>query len=275
MPTPAVQDTPAPADVGTLPLPAVATAAAAATGRKVGQQVGQAAGQAAASILMGFAAFLASERDKHRQWVLTNLGAAGRTNDVEQVLAQEMQLEDAFAKASSERVSAGIEKAMQITDPAQRSAAISQVLADEERYSRQRDEAMAARAQAAMTRLGLRSTSPSGAFWKLGTAQHHTPGCRFMSEKFWPWAVLDRVHPPRHYGCTSSLHSFGEALNSGWMTAGDVPDTQQAIRAAAGVVMQEAEADALIAEVMLREQLVEAGAHVDTLARVPFRGLHG
>lgn len=271
MASPAVQ---VPPDAGLIP-PAVATAAAAATAKKVTGTTGQAAGQATAAIMLGFAAFLARMREQHRQWLLTNLGAPGRTNDVDQVVAQEMQLEDTFAKASSERVAAGLEVAMKIKDPEQRSAAIQQVLADEERYSRQRDEAMAARAQAAMTRMLLRTDSPLGSFWRLGTAQHHTPGCRFMAGKFWPWAVLDRVHPPRHYGCTSTLHGLGEALNAGWMTLGDVPDTRAAIRSAAGVVMEAEEAQALFSELDVRERLIEQGVDPRGLITVEFRGIGG
>lgn len=225
-----------------------------------------------AVLLAALTSFLAALREMHRRWLVRELGSYGHKDDVAAVIAQEMLLEDAFATASLARVQAALPAALAISDPAQRAAAVQRIFADEDRYAQQRSEAMAARAIAAMGRARLRRESPLGAFWRLGFAQHHTDGCEFMADKFWPWAVLDRVHPPRHYGCTSSLHSFGEAIHAGWMKPSDVPDPARAVRAAAGVVMEQQDADAVLRELVVRERLLEAGIDADVLALCPFRG---
>lgn len=247
-------------------------AAAAATGASATGIV--ASGVAAAQIMTGFIAFLAALREQHREWLARQLAARGGTpDDIAQVLATEMQLEQEFARNAADRVASKLPAALAITDPQLRAQAIQQILDDEKRFAQQRDEAMAARAYAAIARAKVRRVSPLGAFWQLGHAQNHTAGCLFMAGKFWPWAVLDRVHPPRHYGCTSSLISYGAALRGGLMTPGDVPDTAAAVRAAAGVVMEADEAEAVLAEVLIRDRLVEQGVSALALARIPFRGM--
>lgn len=226
---------------------------------------------AAAAILGGFVSWLAQLRAQHQAWLTAELGSyGGQRDDVAEVARQEMVLEQEFAKNAADRLASAMPQALRIKDPDERQAKIRQLLADEERYARQRAEAMVARAIAAVTRSQLRQVSPLGAFWKLGHAQKHTEACKFMAGKFWPWAVLDRVHPPRHYGCTSSLHSYGEAILEGWMRPSDVPDTRDAVRAASGVVMEADEADALLAELDVRDQLLEMGMDV---AAIPFAGV--
>jgi hypothetical protein len=94
--------------------------------------------------------------------------------------------------------------------------------AREERYARQRDEAMAARAFAAVDRVVLREQSPTGAFWKLDpTVIEHTAGCLFMGGRFWPWQVLDRVHPPRHAGARVGCSATVRRSHDGLLSPGD------------------------------------------------------
>lgn len=86
--------------------------------------------------------------------------------------------------------------------------------------------------------------------------------CLIMGGRFWPWAVLDRVHPPRHPGCPCRLVGYGEAVKLGMMGAGDVLDVRDAIAQAAHVVMEfDAEAaeglDRELALLELRDVLIE------------------
>jgi hypothetical protein len=100
--------------------------------------------------------------------------------------------------------------------------------------------------------------------------KEHTAGCLIMGGKFWPWSVLDRVHPPRHPGCPCRLLSYGEAVASGDMKAGDVPNVADAVKDARGVVMEAAVADSILEELDLRDRLIEAGlATPEGLSRIP------
>jgi len=226
--------------------------------------------------MAAFVQWLSALREQHRAWLATELGGyTANRDDVAETIAREMVLEDEFAKNAADRVAGKLPTALAIADPAQRRDAIRQIFADEERFQRQRGEAMAARALAALERLRVRRASPAGAFWRLGLAHKHTEGCLRMAGRFWPWAVLDRVHPPRHYGCTSSLHSYDEAVGSGWMRPGDVPDVRDAIRQASGVMM-EGEADRLLAELDVRDALVERGlVDAGALEAIDLRGVAG
>lgn len=248
----------------------VAAAAAKAT-PELSTLAGPAA-MVAAGIIAGMISFLARVREANRAWLTRELGRHSTVpDDIASTVQAEMQLEQVFAQRSADRLAKALPVALRLP-PAEREAKVRQILADEERFARQRSEAMAARAIAAVTRHALRRESPLGAFWQLGLAHKHTEGCKFMAGKFWPWAVLDRVAPPRHYGCTSSLHGFGEAIANGWMSAGDVPDPSAAIRAAAGVVMEQEQADGLLRELELRGRLIEAGVHESALSSIEFEG---
>lgn len=249
-------------------------AAGAGVAGQAAQVAGGAAAMLAGGIVTALISFLARVREQRRAWLTRELGRySSSPADIASVVQAEMQLDEVFAQRSADRLAKGLPVALAIADPKVREAKVRQLLADEERYARQRSEAMAARAFQAVGRYALRRESPLGAFWKLGHATKHTEGCKFMAGKFWPWPVLDRVHPPRHYGCTSSLHGFGEAIAAGWMTAGDVPDASSAIRAAAGVVMEAEQAEGLLRELALRDRLIEGGVHESALAEIAFVGV--
>lgn len=230
-----------------------------------------------AGILAAFVKFLVALREQHRAALVRELGRySTSSNEITQTVQDEMRLETEFAKNAADRLAKQLPGALEIKDPHERQRRVAQILADEERYAGQRGEAMFARAIAALTRFTLKAQSPAGAFWRLGTAQHHTPGCLTMADKFWPWEVLSRVHPPRHYGCTSSLHGYGEAILNGWMTPSDVPDTRAAIAAAQGVeMMSEEDVTALLLELDVRDRLLEAGlVSAEALQSIDLKGVH-
>lgn len=196
----------------------------------------------AAAILAALVAFLAAQRGRAREWLMEELRRRQPSvalDDVAALVAEEERLGQEFERRSLDRFSRGVASALTISDRAKREAAIRTLTDAEQRYSRQRDEAMAVRAFAAVDRVVLRSSSPQGAFWRLDpTVTEHTAGCLAMGGKFWPWAVLDRVHPPRHHGCPCRLLGYGEAIAEGLMAPGDVVDVKAAVRRAAHVLME-------------------------------------
>lgn len=156
-----------------------------------------------------------------------------------------------------------LDRARRIDGPRER--AVRAVLNAEQRYTAQHASAVMARGVAAGERLNLKRISPTGAFWKLDPfVREHTAGCLIMGDKFWPWIILDRVHPPRHSACPCRLISYAQALTDGLLTPDRVPDDRTAVRLAAGVMM-ESDAEALL--VLLR--LEELG---DPAAQLVLRG---
>lgn len=226
---------------------------------------------ASASVIAGLVAFLSAVRTRDQAWLQTELSKRGPVNDVAAVIAEEGERADAFAEGVARRVGADIGTALALPDPKMREAAVQSIMAREQRFARMRSEAMAARAFAAISRSSIRRDSPQGAFWKLSPlVREHTAGCLIMGGKFWPWAVLDRVHPPRHPGCPCKLLSFGEAVAAGDMRAGDVPDVAAAVKEASGVVMEAAEAQAILDEIELRDRLAESGMiSAEAMAAIP------
>jgi hypothetical protein len=234
-----------------------------------------AARAAVGSVLAALVTFLTAKRRRDEAYLTATLTkrAAGRVGDVHALIREELRRDEEFARRAAERMAVNLPRVLAIPDPEQRRAAMRGLLNQEQRFAQQRSEAMAARAIAAVERVVLRQDSPQGAFWRLGPCKEHTAGCLFMQGKFWPWAVLDRVHPPRHPGCCCSLFSYAEALKSGWLQSAAVPDVRDAIRAARGIVMEDATAGALLAELDVRDELVERGfATTAQLAAVPLLG---
>lgn len=232
---------------------------------------------AVASIVAALVSFLTAKRRADEEFLTGEMLKRAPAEDVARVIADEQGFEQAFAEKAAARFAERIATALAIPDPTVRERAIRGVLAQEETYARQRAVAMAARAFAAIDRVVLREASPQGAFWKLDpTVTEHTAGCLVMGGKFWPWAVLDRVHPPRHHGCPCRLLSYGEAIADGLLKPGDVPSVRDAINMAKGIVMEAAEADALLAELDVRDLLVERRiATPESLARIPLVGVEG
>lgn len=161
--------------------------------------------------------------------------------EMERLVALEVAREDEFVRRSAQRVAAVAQRAAGLP-VAEREAAMRDALVREERYASLRAEAVAARAFAAVERVQLRLGSPSGAFWRLDpTVVEHTKGCLLMGGRFWPWEVLNRVHPPRHAGCPCRLLGYQAAVAEGLMRPEDVVDVRTAVRSAARVVMEAAE----------------------------------
>lgn len=128
-----------------------------------------------------------------------------------------------------------------------RERAVRGILVQEQRFASQHVQASFARTVAGGERVVLRRDSPLGAFWDLDPfVREHTAGCLIMGGRFWPWVVLDRVHPPRHAACPCRLRGYGDALQAGLMRPGDIPTEEDAIGMAAGVLM-EGEAEGLLA----------------------------
>lgn len=199
---------------------------------------------AAAVIVAALVTFLTEQRSRMKAWLGARLGERGAAHsvsgeDIDRVIAQEELRAAAFAQRQTERFTRDLQTALAIPDRELREGAIRGLVAREEHNARMHAEAQAARAFAAIDRVVLRVQSPQGAFWKLDpTVVEHTAGCLLMGGRFWPWAVLDRVHPPRHHGCPCRLAGYGEAIADGLMGPGAVMDVRQAIRRAAAVVME-------------------------------------
>lgn len=108
--------------------------------------------------------------------------------------------------------------------------------------------------------------------------------CVSMAGRFWPWVVLNEVHPLLHVGCGCRLFSYGDALAKGMMAATDVMSNQAALRLAAPVIQhvrdEKAEAErkygpmaedeaAATEELLIREALLDRGGDADALAAMP------
>ncbi|MCA1571190.1 MAG: hypothetical protein LC798_12905 [Chloroflexi bacterium] len=230
--------------------------------------------RAAGRIVVGFIRFLALfslllENALRRQ-------LAKRVSDadlIERLLAQERERTREFDRKAAERLQTDLPKALATVFPRERDrvaalppspareaaegelrvretrareSAVSGLMRRERGYALARLDAASVRMHAALDQMELRVLSPQGAFWEIGAAERHTAGCLFMHGKFWPHSVLDRVHPPRHHGCTSTLLSLGTAVAQGKMTMADIPSERDAIRMAAGVVMEAEVADELL-----------------------------
>lgn len=226
--------------------------------------------RSAATITATFVAFLGETLARDDAFLRAELQARSRNDaDVRRAIAEEEGRGAEYVRKAQERLIGDLPLALAIPDNRDRERAVAGILRREQRFASQRSEAMLARAVALVDRLELRRASPSGAYWKSDpTVIEHTAGCLVMSGggrgrgRFWPWAVLNRVHPPRHAGCPCRLHSYGEAIARGWLKPGDVMDVADAVRAARDIVMEAADADREVAAAelpQLREALLAAG----------------
>lgn len=186
--------------------------------------------------------------------------------DIEAALAEEARREVIFRKRVEQRVRSGMKLATAAKDPSARAAAIQGVLTRERRFAEQRARASGERVLASAEFQELRTLSPQGAYWSLGPRKEHTPDCIAMNGRFWPWAVLEKVHPLLHVGCGCFLLSFGEAIRRGLMTADAVPTDEAALQMAAPIIKhveeEEAEAERKYGH------LAEGAATEELLARV-------
>lgn len=239
-PAPPVQPRPDPvvvpagvgATAGTVPGSASAAASMAAG----------AGGEAAiagttAAIIAAMLAVLARLRRRRRAAIREWLLRAGLVQtDIELALTAEDSREAVYRILAERRVKLGTDLAMKTTDPSTRAAAIESVMRREQRFAAQRAAASGERVLAAAELQELRRTSPQGAFWLLGPRRTHTPDCIAMAGRFWPWPVLNIVHPLLHTGCGCYLRSQGFAIANGLMTAADIPTDRAAQKAAAPII---------------------------------------
>lgn len=192
--------------------------------------------------------------------------AAGQLtgDDLSRLRAQEQDFERAFQEKALGRWEKLVPRLLEVSSPDERALALRQFQDREQRILTMRAQAMAERAQGAIERTVLKALSPRGAYWKLNPhVQEHTLDCLVMGEKFWPWEVLEKYHPPRHFGCPCTLYGLQEALARGLMTLDDIPQTAEAVRRAttqmaqAARMMEAWEADPL--KVAAVQRLEEAG----------------
>jgi 2'-5' RNA ligase len=229
-------------------------------------------------------AMLAAIALRRRRIITQAVAPAFPGTDLSDALAEEDRREIVFRKLSERRVRDSMKLAMKANDPSARTAAIQNVLNREQRYAEMRTAAAGERVLASAELQALRTLSPMGAFWALGYRQRHTPDCIAMAGKFWPWVVLNEVHPLLHVGCGCQLFSYGEAIAAGMMTAADVMTDEKALIMAKAVIQhvreEAAEAQrkyghlaeleaAAGEELSIRVALVERGADADQLAAAP------
>jgi hypothetical protein len=228
---------------------------------------------ATAAILGALIAFMAKKRALDEQQLTAVLLAQAKASgegstDLQPLLALEAERAAQFAKAQELRMKASLPQILAMPDGQARTDAMRALMEREQRYEEQRAAAMFGRALGGLNATVLRSQSPQGAFWKLSPfVKEHTPGCLVMGERFWPWAILDKLHPPRHAGCPCHLEGYMAAIKAGWMKPDDVPSLAEAQALSRGVVMEALEGEQFALEQRigpLREALAAHGM-VDVL----------
>lgn len=135
-----------------------------------------------------------------------------------------------FFQRMEDRLRQKIPAALASADP---QGAVNAVLANEANFLQAHEQAAATRVHAAIRRGQVKALSPDGAFWRLGPlVKEHTPDCVALATVgWWPWEVLDRIHPPMHPGCACELLTRGEAIDLGLMN-NVLPDTSNAVERA-------------------------------------------
>lgn len=261
--------------------PPLPSAAAVAGGGLIGGLPGAAAASASlatgaktqATILQGtvssIEAILAAIALRRTALIEAEAKRAFPATDISEALAEEARREVVFRKRVADRTRTGMELALKATDPSARAAAIQNVLKREQRFAEMRSVASAERVLASAELQDLRTRSPQGALWQLGPRRTHTEDCVVMSGRFWPWSVLNEVHPLLHVGCGCFLVSLGEAISQGKISAADIPSKSEALRMAAPVIRHVREE---AAEAKRKYSSLEESALSELLAR---RGLTG
>lgn len=232
----------------------------------------------AAKIVGALGEFGARRANDDFLWIVATLRRRypeKESGEVEALARRELVYDAEFRRKQRIRMERDLPKALRTEDPADRAAAVAKILEREKVYLSQRREAMAERAIAAAELDSVRRASPLGAYWHLSPhVREHTLDCLALGEKFWPWDVLDEVHPPLHHGCACSLYTLAEAVERGWMHEDQVPDADEATARAAellgmasdamreGVTPREVEAYRLARELDLAEaDALEERAH--------------
>lgn len=168
-----------------------------------------------------------------REWMLR---AGALPDDVDLALDEEARREVVYRKLAEQRVKIGIGLATRASDPSTRAAAIQGVIRREQHFATLRAASSGERVLASAEMAELKRLSPQGAYWTLGPRRTHTVDCIAMANHFWPWEVLDIVHPLLHPGCGCELHSLGWAISNGLMSGADIPTVAHALGLARAVI---------------------------------------
>jgi hypothetical protein len=203
-PQPAGPSTPTGKIVVTELLPIAALAGAPAV-PAAGAALAAATAKTLAAILASFDTF---ERKRKPQAVerltstLTTLYPERTPDEIDSLVREEMGRDREFQIRQRERLDRDLPVALKIVDPVARQAAVEKFLARERRYVQMREQAMTERASARAEFLTTKAKSPLGAYWMLSDhVKQSTPLCIAMSGNFWPWSVLNVIHPRLHAGC--------------------------------------------------------------------------
>jgi hypothetical protein len=185
---------------------------------------------------------------------------------LDRAVAEELRYEQEFKRKSRARWARDLPAALGNPDPEARRKALTALLDRERRYAEQRYAAIVRRVEARVERERVREASPLGAYWTMDPRlKTHTPGCVALAGHFWPWAVIDRVHPPVHASCGCRLWGLDDAIARGWMRADQVPDPADALLRARLLARRIEELHGELGEAELREALVAGvdGRHYD------------
>jgi hypothetical protein len=177
---------------------------------------------ASATILGAFERFLETRELVSEQEVADLLAAEYGTVPEDMrldVVAGELDREKSYRAKVRERLDRDLPRVLSIANRELREFELMKVLERERRIIGQREDAIAGRALGAMEAQQVRQASPAGGFWLPSPhVSEHTVDCLAMGWKVWPWAVLDRYHPPLHHGCQCELKTIEWALATGQIT---------------------------------------------------------
>lgn len=219
----------------------------AAEAQAVGAATGQGA-QTATAVAAVITAIRALRGEDPTRWIVDAVRPDARPETSEEELRraaeQEMGREVEFLRRMQERLVRDMNTALVGPDPG---AAIDVILKREKGFLAMHEEAAATRAAEAARRVTLKRLSPAGAYWIMSPhVKAHTPDCVAMSAVgWWPWDILDLLHPPMHPGCRCALLTHGEARERGLMGEA-IPDATGAAQRAQQIadaygLLQEAE----------------------------------
>ena len=223
---------------GTAAVPAAGAAGAAVVAVPAAELVAA----AVATTIGGFLSWALVRQDKDTGWLSETLREKypdRPRGEIEQAARQEVAFEKEFQRRMRERLERDLPVAFAEPDPEKRRERVQAILERESRYIRLREEAKLNRAVNTVERSILREYSPDGAYWWLSPdVKQHTPDCLAFGERFWPWEVLNKIHPPVHHGCACRLFGKDEAMGAGWITDGDIPETPDAVVSANEIMAQ-------------------------------------
>jgi hypothetical protein len=216
-----------------------AAAAPVAAGAVTGAVAASAVVAASGTILAGFRRLFRKRRDDIwwlRQALQEQYPQRTET-EIATIVDHEIELEREFQAKALQRLEMDVPEALKIADPEKRNAAIQKIIEREKRYSKMREEAASKRASYRAELIDVKHASPEGAYWKLDpSVKKHTLDCILMGERFWPWEVLDQIHPQLHVGCRCHLYTKDEAVSRGLMDRNYQPNVHDDLVSAHAII---------------------------------------